>query len=84
MLVVEPDLPNIEILFSRFCTLGVLYTHFLCLGVQGRSPREFVLGCVLANSFADPCYWVTHSIFSWYFPYKRKHCKVIVYCIVAL
>ena len=26
----------------------------------------------LANSFADPWYWVNRSIFPWYFPYKIK------------
>ena len=32
----EPDLPDPEILFSRVCTPGVLYTHSPCL-----LPREF-------------------------------------------
>ena len=30
------------------------------------------LGCLLANNFEDPWYWVNRSIFPWYFPYKRK------------
>ena len=39
----------------------------------------------LANSFADPWYWVSRSIFPWYFPYKRKNCNmtidgIILYC----
>ena len=34
LLVVELDLPDIEILFSRVCTIGVLYTHSPCFGFQ--------------------------------------------------
>ena len=73
LLVVEPNLPYLEILFSCDCNLGVLYTHSPYLGVQGY---------VLANSFADPWYCVNRSIFPWYFPYKRKHCNTTVYGIV--
>ena len=62
----EPDLPDAEILFSCVCTPGV----------------NFFLGCVLANSFMDPWYWVNRSIFPWYFPYKRKHCNMTMYGIV--
>ena len=40
---------------------------------------EEVMGCVLANSFANPWYWVNRSIFPLYFPYKRKHCNTTVY-----
>ena len=82
MLVVEPDLPNIEILFSCVCTPSVLYSHSPYLGVRGWSPRELFLGCVLTNSFANPWYWVNHSIFPWYFSYKRKQCNTTVYGII--
>ena len=78
----EPNIPNLEILFSCVCTPGVLYTHSPYLGVRGRSPREMFLGCVLAKSFADPWYWVNRSIFPWYLPYKRKHCNMTVYGII--
>ena len=66
----ELDIPDLEILFSCVCTPGVLYTHSPCLG------------CVLANSFVDPWYWVKCSIFPWYFPYKRKLFNTTVYGIV--
>ena len=72
VLVVEPNIPDPEILFSRVCNPGVVDTHSPCFGVQGQSLREIFLGYVLANSFADPWYWVNRSIFLWYFPYKRK------------
>ena len=78
----EPNLLDLEILFSCVCTLGVLYTHSPYLGVRGWSPQEMFLGCVLANSFADPWYWVNRSIFPWYLSYKRKHCNMIVYGII--
>ena len=85
LLVVEPDLPDLEILFSHFCNLGVLYTHSPYFGVLGRSLGEFFLGCVLANSYVDPWYLVNRSIFPWYFfPYKRKHCNMVLYGIIAL
>ena len=56
------------------------------LGFRGRAPKNFFLGCVLANSFADPWYWVKPRIFPLYFPYKRNHCKMtkygmVLYCI---
>ena len=51
MLVVEPNILDPEILFSRVCNPGVLYTHSPYLG---GAPEKFFLGCVLANSFADP------------------------------
>ena len=75
----EPNLPNLEILFSCVCNPSVLYTHSPFLGVWG-------LGCVLANSIADPWYWVNPIIFPLYFPYKRNHCKtteygMVLYCI---
>ena len=70
----EPNLSDLEILFSCVCTPGVLYTHFPCLGLG--------FGCVLANSFADPWYWVNPRIFPLYFPYKRKHCNTTMYGIV--
>ena len=70
----EHNLPNPEILFSCDCNLGVMYTCSPCLGV--------LLGCVLANSIADPWYWVNPIIFPLYFPYKRKHCKTTEYGIV--
>ena len=73
VLVVEPNLPDPEILFSRVCNPGVLYTHSPCLGVRGY---------VLSNSFVDPWYWINPRIFPWYFPYKRKHCKTIEYGMV--
>ena len=41
LLVVEPNLPNPEILFSCVCTLGVLYTHSPCLRVWGKAPEKF-------------------------------------------
>ena len=82
MLVVEPNLPDPEILSSRVCTPSVLYTRSPCLGVWGRSPREFFLGCVLASSIADPQYWVNPRIFPLYFPYKRKHFKMTEYGMV--
>ena len=73
VLVVEPDLLDSEMLFNRVCTLGVVYTH---------SPT-LKLGCLLANSFADPWYWANRSIFPWYFsPIKEKHCNTVVYGIV--
>ena len=56
VLVVEPNLLDPKILFSHVCNPGVLYTHSPYLGVRGRSPREIFLGCVLANSIADPWY----------------------------
>ena len=52
------------------------------MGVRGRSPQEFFLGCVLANSIANPWYWVSPRIFPLYFPYKIKHCKMTDYGIV--
>ena len=73
----EPNLPDPEILFNHVCNSGVLYTHSPCLGVQGstpkkgvrgRSPREIFLGCVLANSIADPWYWVNPINFTMVFP----------------
>ena len=78
----EPNLPDLEILFSCDCTPGVLYTRSPCLGVRERSPRFFFLRCVLANSIADLWYWVNPRIFPLYFPYKRKHCKSTSYGIV--
>ena len=66
-LVLEPDLLDPEILFSCVCTPSVLYTY---------SPN------LLANSFDDPWYWASCSIFPWYLPYKRKHCNTAVYGIV--
>ena len=42
---------------------------------------EEVMGCVLANSFVNPWYWVNPRIFPLYFPYKRKHCKTTKYGI---
>ena len=71
MLVVEPDLPNPEMLLSHVCTLGLQYTRSPTLGFRGEA-LEKKLGCLLANSFADPGYWVNRIIFPWYFPYKRK------------
>ena len=82
VLVVEPNLPDPKILFSCDCNPGVLYTCSPCLGVRGRSPRNFFWGCVLANSIADPWYWVNPRIFPLYFPYKREHCKSTGYGIV--
>ena len=81
-MVVEPNLLDLEILFSHVCNPGVLYTHSPYLGVWGMSPREFFLGCVLANSIADPWYQVNPRFFPLYFPYKRKHCKTTEYGIV--
>ena len=52
------------------------------MGVRGWSPREIFLGCVLANSIADPWYWVNPRIFPFYFPSKRKRCKMTEYGIV--
>ena len=87
----EPNIPNIEILLSCDFNLGVLYTRSLYLwvwgsalkkGFWGWSPRENVLGCVLANSIVDPWYWVNPRVFPLYFPYKRKHCKTIEYGMV--
>ena len=82
LLVVEPNLPDPEILFSCDCNPWVLYTRSPCLGVQGRSPRIFFLGCMLANSIMDPWYWVNPRIFPLYFPYKREHFKSTGYGIV--
>ena len=43
------------------------------MGVRGWSPREIFLGCVLANNYVDPWYWVNCSIFPWYFsPIKES------------
>ena len=44
MLVVEPNLPNPEILFSCDCNTGVLYTRSPYLGVQGSAPKKGVWG----------------------------------------
>ena len=91
MLVVEPNLLDPEILFNCDCNLGVLYTRSPCHGVWGstlkkgvrrQSPQIFFLGCVLANSFVDPWYWVNPRIFPLYFSYKRKHCEITEYGIV--
>ena len=66
MLVVEPNLPDPEILFSCDCHPGVLYTHSPCLGVRGSALKK----------------GVNPRIFPLYLPYKRKHCKSTVYGIV--
>ena len=64
VLVVEPNLPDLEILFSCVCTLGVLYTHSPCLGVRGSSLRKGVHGQrpqemgVRQHTFWDVC-WPT-------------------------
>ena len=54
LLVVEPNLSDPEILFSRVCNPGVLYTHSPYLGVQGNE-----------KNFRDVCWptilW-THGI----------------------
>ena len=88
----EPNLPDPEILFSCDCNPGVLYTCSPFLEVRGQCPRENrglgvepprkFLGCVLANSIVDPWCWVNPRIFSLYFPYKRKYCKMIEYGII--
>ena len=44
MLVVEPNLPDPEILFSCDCNPGVLYTHSPCLGVRGSALKKGVRG----------------------------------------
>ena len=44
MLVVEPNLPDPEILFICDCNPGVLYTHSPCLGVRGNAPKNGVRG----------------------------------------
>ena len=68
---------SIVIVTQKYCTL-IPPT----LGFGGKAPKNFFLGCVLANSFSDRWYWVNRSIFPWYFPYKRKHCNTTVYGIV--
>ena len=88
----ELNLPDLEILSSCDCNPGVLYTCSPCLGVRGSAPesegfeggapKKKIWGCVLANSIADPWYWVNPSIFPLYFPYKIKHCKTTEYGIV--
>ena len=37
----EPDLLDIEILFSHVCTTGVLYTHSPTLGFGGGAPEKY-------------------------------------------
>ena len=74
----EPDLPNLEILFSCVCTPGVLYTCSPTLGFGGRALEKF---------FWDVCWptvlW-THGIgltvvFSHGIsPIKEKHCNTTV------
>ena len=92
-MVVEPDLPDTEILCSFICNPSVLYTHSPYLGVQGKHPQEnggsraeppriFFGMCVGEQSLVDPWYWVNPRIFPLYFPYKRKHCKSTAYGIV--
>ena len=85
LLVVEPDLPDLEMLFSHVCTPDLLYTRSPTLGFGGEAPENFFLGCLLANIFADPWYCVNRSIFPWYFSYKRKHCKngCVLYCSIV-
>ena len=89
MLVEENDLLDREmLLINCICTTCLLYTwpswglHPLIKGIRGRRPRRKFLRCMLANNFVDPWYWVTHSIFPWYFPYKRKNCNTAMYGIV--
>ena len=55
----EPNIPNPEILFSRVCNPGVLYTHSPCLGVWGKDSKKGVRGGgAPKNFFWDIC-WPT-------------------------
>ena len=65
--------------------LVVIVTQEYCTLIPptlGSAPEKKKLGCVLANSIADPWYWVNPIIFQMYLPYKRKHCKTTEYGIV--
>ena len=78
----EPDLLDSYMLFSRVCTPGLLYTRSPTLGFKGEAPEKLFFGCLLANSFADPWYWIDRSIFHGIYPIKEKNCNMVVYGIV--
>ena len=94
MLVVEPNLPDLDILFSCACTPCVLYTHSPCLGVRGKRPQEMgVWGRSPQEIFWDMCWPTvlrTHGIgltleFSHcIYPIKEsivKQLSMVLYCI---
>ena len=82
LLVVEPDLLDSEMLFSRFCTLGLLYTCSPTLGFGGEAPEKFVLDACWPTVLRTHGIGLTVVFSHGISPIKRKHCNMVVYGIV--
>ena len=85
MLVVEPNIPDPEILFSRVCNLGVLYTHSPCLRVQGQGPQEIFWDVCWPTVLRNHCIGLTvvfsHGISTIKESIVTRLCMVL-FCIV--
>jgi len=79
LLVVQLDIPDPKILFSRVCT--ELYCTLIPFFGFGGGAFENFFWMLLANSFADHGIGLTYY-FPWYFPIKEKHCNITVCGIV--